>query len=382
MKLSDFDYELPPELIAQHPTPERDAARLLVHDVASQRTVHSRVRELDEWLEPGDLLVVNDTRVLSARLHGRRRSGGRVELFFLEPTERDERIWRAMANPARKLKEGEQLQLEGGALVARLVQRPPQADGRPGLAWEVQLFENTETAASDPAPPADPTRLLQRYGHVPLPPYIRRAMPGQGSDGAPADEVERDRERYQTVFAREPGAVAAPTAGLHFTPELLDRLQERGVERASVTLHVGPGTFQPVKCEDIEEHRMHSERYVLPEATVEAVAQTRARGGRVVAVGTTSVRVLEGAVREGGALVAGAGATELFLRPGSRFRVVDALFTNFHLPQSSLLMLVSAFAGRERVLDLYRLAIAQRYRFFSYGDAMLLFGDRSPDEGP
>lgn len=363
MKPSDFDYELPPEQIAQHPCGQRDQARLLVHDVAADETAHRRVADLADYLEAGDLLVVNDTRVIPTRLFGRRRSGGRVELLLIEPTGRGR--WRALVNPARKLKPGELLPLEAGEREARMIERPLLEDGSPAMEWIVELVgvaDEAETLA-----------LLEEHGHVPLPPYIRR--PGARSD-EPAAEAEsaEDRERYQTIYAAHPGAVAAPTAGLHFTEDLFRRLEEKGVRRAALTLHVGPGTFRPVKTERIEEHRMHSERFVLPAAVCDAVAETRARGGRVVAVGTTSVRVLESRADDAGVLAAGAGSTDLFLRPGSRFRVVDALLTNFHLPRSSLLMLVSALAGRRRILGLYEEAVRREYRFFSYGDAMLLLG--------
>ncbi len=359
MKPSDFDYELPPERIAQVPCARRDEARLLVHDAASDATAHERVRDLPDHLEPDDLLVLNDTRVIPTRLFGRRRSGGKVELLFVEPAATPAGAWKVLVNPARKLKPGERVPLEGGALEARMVERPRLPDGSPAMEWIVELLggEGESTIS-----------LLERHGHVPLPPYVRREDPEEM--GA------LDRERYQTVYASRPGAVAAPTAGLHFTDELLARLDERGVRRTTLTLHVGPGTFRPVKTERIEDHRMHEERFELPATAAEEVARTRARGGRVVAVGTTSVRVLESCVGEDGVLAPRTGSTDLFLRPGSRFRVVDALLTNFHLPRSSLLMLVSAFVGRERILRLYAEAIASDYRFYSYGDAMLLLAAR------
>jgi S-adenosylmethionine:tRNA ribosyltransferase-isomerase len=357
MKLSDFDYELPPGAIAQEPAPVRDQARLLVHERARDATHHRRVFELEEFLRPGDLLVVNDTRVLRARLFARRSSGGRIELLLVRP-EAEPGTWSALIHPARRLRAGECLALEGGRESVRLVSRSLAADGQAGMEWSVR-FEEQGGALADPA------RIMERSGHVPLPPYVERA------------DDERDAVRYQTVYARAPGAVAAPTAGLHFTPELLGRLAERGIARAALTLHVGPGTFQPVKSEHVEEHVMHAERYVLPEETALAVSAARARGGRVVAVGTTAVRVLEscvapGAAGERGELVPKSGETRLFLYPGARFRVVDGLLTNFHLPRSTLLMLVCAFGGRERVLRLYREALELGYRFYSYGDAMLL----------
>jgi S-adenosylmethionine:tRNA ribosyltransferase-isomerase len=351
VKLSDFDYELPAERIAQAPLAERDRARLFVHERASDRSYHRTVRDLGEFLRAGDLLVLNDTRVLRARLFARRASGGRVELLLVEPTG-PECAWSALIHPARRLRLGERLALEGAPGFVHLRARGREPDGTPAMEWTVRL--ETEAGVA-----LDPALVMERAGHVPLPPYVLRA------------EESADAARYQTVYARVPGAVAAPTAGLHFTPELLAALAQQGIARAAVTLHVGPGTFQPVKSERIEEHRMHAERYVLPEETVAAVRATRARGGRVVAVGTTTVRVLEGSVDERGELVAGSGETRLFLHPGARFRTVDALLTNFHLPRSTLLMLVCAFAGRERVLGLYAEAIRRGYRFYSYGDAQL-----------
>jgi S-adenosylmethionine:tRNA ribosyltransferase-isomerase len=354
VNVSDFDYVLPPERIAQEPASPRDAARLLAHHLRADRSEHRHVRDLDALLAPGDLLVVNDTRVRCARLVGRRASGGAVELLLLE--REGARRWRALARPAARLKPGERLELEGGALLATLVGRRRAPDGDPEPEWRLEL----DVPAGE-----DVEVALERHGRMPLPPYIRRP---RGED----PQRDADRESYQTLFAREPGAVAAPTAGLHFTPALLERLATRGVERASVTLHVGEGTFKPVTSEDTEDHVMHAESYTLPQATVEAVERCRTRGGRVVAVGTTCVRTLESCADEQGRLRAGSGTTRLFLVPGARFRVVDALLTNFHLPRSTLLMLVSAFAGHERVLRLYREAVEQGYRFYSYGDAMLL----------
>jgi S-adenosylmethionine:tRNA ribosyltransferase-isomerase len=357
VKVSDFDYELPPERVAQVPSEPRDSARLLAHERAANRTRHLRIADLPEVLREGDLLVVNDTRVRSARLLGRRGSGAHVELLLVERLEPC--VWRALAQPAGRLKVGETIELEDGALLARMLLRP--RDGERGALgeWRVELGEGPRAFRAG----ATLDELLEHHGRMPLPPYIHRER---------ADpRRESDRAWYQTVFAREPGAVAAPTAGLHFTASLLERLAARGVERASVTLHVGEGTFKPVPVEDTSLHRMHAERYALPEATADAISRCRARGGRVVAVGTTSVRVLESCA-VGRKVRAGSGETSLFLAPGSRFQVVDALLTNFHLPRSTLLMLVSAFAGRERVLALYRDAMELEYRFYSYGDAMLL----------
>ena len=365
MKVADFSYDLPEERIAQEPVEPREAARLLVHERASSTTTHRRVADLPELLAPGDLLVVNDTRVVPARLLGTRASGGRVELLLLgaAPPAADAagtaggNRRRALVRPAKRLRPGERIELEGGALVAIAVERLPDRDGRPGAEWVLEI--------DDPrAPGRDLDRALEQVGRMPLPPYVRRARADDPRSAA-------DRERYQTVFAREPGAVAAPTAGLHLSTALIERLAGRGIRLASVTLHVGAGTFLPVTAEDVSEHRMHAERYALSAETVRAVESARARGGRIVAVGTTSVRVLESCADEAGRLHAGSGETSIFLTPGHRFRCVDALLTNFHLPRSTLLMLVAAFVGRERVLALYREAIERGYRFYSYGDAML-----------
>ena len=365
MKLSDFDYHLPPDRIAQRPVQPRDAARLFVHHIASDRSEHRLVRDVTDVLRAGDLLVVNDTRVRPARLCGTRPSGGAVEMLVLGPATPDqaageapeEPLWRALVNPARRLRAGQPLSLEGGAIEAVPIERGVQEDGTPSGEWSFVLRGAEGQGASL-------EELFERVGRMPLPPYIRR---GRGED--PLREL--DRERYQTVYATQPGAIAAPTAGLHFTEELLRALAAGGVERASVTLHVGLGTFLPVTEDEVDDHDMHAESYVLPQATVDAIARTRERGGRVVAVGTTVTRVLEACASETG-LVAGEGETRLFLRPGYTFRAVDALLTNFHLPKSTLLMLVSALAGRERMLRLYGEAVEAGYRFFSYGDAMLL----------
>lgn len=371
MKVSDFEYELPADRIAHDPIEPRDAARLLVHEIDSDATSHRLVRDLPEHLEPGDLLVVNDTRVVPARLRGRRASGGAIEVLVLGPAPRAGSFGglsvRALAKPGKRIKLGEPFELEGGRLVGWAVERVRHPDGRLAAEWIVEL--------------ADPMKrglglfeLLEEFGRMPLPPYIRR-------DPQSDSRTALDRERYQTVFAREAGAVAAPTAGLHFTPALCAALDARGVERVAVTLHVGVGTFQAVDVEDVADHTMHAESFVLSDATAEAIARTRARGGRVIAVGTTSVRVLEACADETGGtdsrggrgrVRAGAGETSIFITPGYEFRVVDALLTNFHLPRSTLLMLVSAFAGRDRVLRLYGEAIAGGYRFYSYGDAMFL----------
>ena len=336
--LSDFDFALPPELIAQHPAPERSASRLL--DGRAATPVDRIFRELPSLLHAGDLLVFNDTRVIKARLYGRKDSGGAVEALIERVLPNDEVLVQLRASksprPSSTIRFAE-------AFDAEVIGRGGPDGSLFHLRW-----------------PADPLALLEAHGHVPLPPYITHG-----------DEAE-DAERYQTVFAAKPGAVAAPTAALHFDEAVLAALRERGVHTASVTLHVGAGTFQPVRAERLEDHRMHSEWYEVSEATVAAVAAARERGGRVIAVGTTSVRSLESAARGTGALQATRGETDIFITPGFEFRVVDALLTNFHLPKSTLMMLVSAFAGHAHVMALYRHAIEARYRFFSYGDAMLL----------
>jgi S-adenosylmethionine:tRNA ribosyltransferase-isomerase len=341
MKLSDFDYDLPEALIAQEPVSPRDASRLLVVPPAGSLD-HRRFTELDALLAPGDLLVFNDTKVIPARLVGRKTTGGKVELLLCEPLEGGlGRRWRAMGQASKPIRPGALVELDG--LTARV-----EAEEGEGF-YVVALDRDGEALEA----------ALARAGRIPLPPYIRRE-PGP-----------EDRERYQTIWARAAGSAAAPTAGLHFTEALLARLDARGVQRTAVTLHVGPGTFLPVRGDSIEGHRMHPERYDVPEGAAAEIAACRARGGRVVAVGTTTVRTLESAF-DGVAIAAGPGRTALFVRPGYAFRSVDALVTNFHLPRSTLLMLVCAFGGTERVLAAYREAVARRYRFFSYGDAMLL----------
>ena len=336
LSLADFDYELPPELIAQFPLPERTASRLLVVDGA--RREDRRFADLPGLLHPGDLLVFNDTRVLRARLHGLKDSGGRVEVLIERPVGRHEALAQIRASHAPW--PGSRLRLEG-ALEVDVVAR----DG---------AFFLLRFPAAD-----DLVDLLERHGKLPLPPYIQR--PAEASDEA----------RYQTVYAQARGSVAAPTAGLHFDQPLLDALRAKRVELAWLTLHVGAGTFQPVRVDDLARHRMHRERYVIPVDTAAALVAARARGGRIVAVGTTTLRALEAAAQEGG-ILAGPGETDLFILPGFRFRTADALITNFHLPKSTLLMLVSAFGGPENLRQAYRHAVAERYRFFSYGDAMFI----------
>ena len=335
MRTRDFHYELPEELIAQHPLPERTASRLLVLD--RQGCMHdSHFDQLLSWLHPEDLLVFNDTRVVPARLFGRKETGGRVEVLI----ERVQSDTQALAHvrASKSPRPGSRLQLAGKAVTVT---------GRSGDLFQLDLAEGDWFA------------LMEAAGHMPLPPYIVR------------EDEPVDQERYQTVYARQPGAVAAPTAGLHFDEALLQRLDVAGIKRAHVTLHVGAGTFQPVRVEKIADHRMHSERVIVAQQVCTQVAECRARGGRVIAVGTTAVRSLESAAA-GGDLKPFDGETSLFITPGYRFRVVDAMLTNFHLPQSTLLMLVAAFAGHAPVMAAYRHAVSQRYRFFSYGDAMLI----------
>jgi S-adenosylmethionine:tRNA ribosyltransferase-isomerase len=350
--VADFDFQLPPELIAQHPAPERSASRLL--DGTSNPPVDRVFRELPDLLNPGDLLVFNDTQVVKARLFGQKATGGQVEMLIervllpLEASDGSAHEVVAHLRVSKKPLPGGRLHmaggLKGGGFDAVFLGRWPDAQG--------QLFRFRLHGPADETP----YELMARHGHVPLPPYIEHA-----------DDAD-DERRYQTVFARVPGAVAAPTAALHFDDALLGALEARGVQRASVTLHVGAGTFAPMKVERIADHVMHHERYAIPPATLQAIADCRARGGRVVAVGTTTVRTLESWARSGQTQ----GDTNIFITPGFDFRVVDRLVTNFHLPQSTLMMLVSAFAGFDAIRALYAHAIAQRYRFFSYGDAMLL----------
>lgn len=344
MDLDLFDYELPPERIAQYPTEERDASRLLVLDRARGRREDRLFRDLPELLRPGDLLVLNDSRVIPARVQGRLLPGaGRVELLFVR--ESGPGRWQVLARPARRCRPGALISVGDGQARVRIVESA--GDGR-------RVVELPDGGAI--------RDLLERYGVPPLPPYIaRHAKPGQ-----------EDWERYQTVYAARDGSVAAPTAGLHFTSRLLDRLKVSGVEVTSLTLHVGPGTFRPIRTRQVEAHRLDAEAVEIRAEAAGAVARARAEGRRVIAVGTTTCRALESAAGAGGAIRPVSGLVDLYIYPGYRFRATDALLTNFHLPRSSLLLLVSAFAGREAVLDAYRHAAAAGYRFYSYGDAMLL----------
>jgi S-adenosylmethionine:tRNA ribosyltransferase-isomerase len=338
MRRADFHYELPPELIAQAPHPQRSASRLLCLEGETGTLADRQFADLPFLLRKGDLLVFNDTRVVAARLFGSKPSGGRVEIFLERPVA-GRRAW-VQLRASKPIRPDLRIATAGGEL--RVIAKAP---GEAGDLWEIET-------------PAEVLAFFEAHGTVPLPPYI-----GRSAEAA-------DRERYQSIFARAPGAVAAPTASLHFDAELIARLDALGVQRAELTLHVGAGTFQPLRVDNIAEHVMHAERYEVPQPLVDAVAACRARGGRVVAVGTTVARTLESAAV--GALAAGRGETRLFITPGYAFRIVDALITNFHLPESTLLMLVSAFAGRERVLAAYAHAVQQRYRFFSYGDAMFI----------
>jgi S-adenosylmethionine:tRNA ribosyltransferase-isomerase len=334
---SDFDFALPPELVAQHPAAERSASRLL--DGRGDEPADRVFRDLPALLTPGDLLVFNDTRVIKARLLGVKATGGSVEALVERVLPHHEVL--AHLRASKSPKPGSRVRF-ADAFNAEVLGRAGPEDSLFHLRF-----------------PADPLALLERHGHVPLPPYITHA------------DTDDDERRYQTVFAARPGAVAAPTAALHFDETLLAALRERGIASANVTLHVGAGTFQPVRSENLAEHRMHSEWFDVPEATVQAIARTRASGGRIVAVGTTTLRALESAAL-GGTLQSGSRDTDIFITPGFAFRVVDVLVTNFHLPKSTLMMLVSAFAGFDRIKALYAHAIRERYRFFSYGDAMLL----------
>jgi S-adenosylmethionine:tRNA ribosyltransferase-isomerase len=337
--LSAFDFELAPEQIAQHPPAERDGGRLMLLDRKTGSVDHSEIRALPSLLRDGDLLVTNATRVLAARLRGHKASGGAAEALLLGPTEIEGR-YRALIRHSGRLRVGRKYRLGNPALDTELLS--VDANGIGILGFE---------------PDVDPYAV----GEAPLPPYIRR-------DAA----RKEDEARYQTTFARVPGSVAAPTAGLHLSERLLAELEQRGIERAEVILHVGLGTFRPLRESDLVSHRLHAERFELPASTADAIAKTRARGGRVVAVGTTVTRVLETRATDDRNVRAGSGTTDLFLAPGDRFRAIDALLTNFHLPRSSLLLLVAAFAGRENVLAAYLEAVREGYRFYSYGDAMLI----------
>jgi S-adenosylmethionine:tRNA ribosyltransferase-isomerase len=348
--ISDFDFQLPEELIAQRPLDARDASRMLVLDRTSRSWRDARFSDLPSELSAGDLLVVNNTRVFPARLAGRREpSGGQIELLLIE--EREPLVWEALARPARRLSPGQALSFGGGRLRAEVIEE--RADGRRTVRFSCD--------AEDFFP------LVEQLGRMPLPPYIKRERLEE--DGARGEE---DRERYQTVYAASRGAIAAPTAGLHFTPRVFELLGARGVSVAEITLHVGYGTFAPVRVEDLSGHEVEPERFEIGDEAARAINRAREEGRRVVAVGTTTVRALESAAEEGGRVRAGGGLARLTITPGYEFKTVGALVTNFHLPRSSLLVLAAAFAGRELTLDAYRHAVAARYRFYSYGDCMLI----------
>jgi S-adenosylmethionine:tRNA ribosyltransferase-isomerase len=342
MRLSDFDFDLPEELIAQQPLAARQDSRLMVLRRAPRDIELGRFTDVLRHFRAGDVLVINDTRVIPARLLGRKESGGRIEVFLVRRLPGDQEIWACLTRCSKTPRPGCRLLL-GDGIEARVVE-----DGTPPyrhIRFDCQ---------------GDFAEVLDREGRIPLPPYIRR------------EDTPEDRERYQTVFARTAGAVAAPTAGLHFTGPLLDALRAAGVEIHPLTLHVGLGTFLPIRTDDVSGHRMHEENFVVPPATAAAVNRAKAEGRRVLALGTTSTRTLEYAVDGQGRLRAGAGVCDLFIYPGFRFRIVDGLITNFHLPRSTLLLLVSALAGRDFILQAYRRAVAERFRFFSYGDCMLI----------
>ncbi len=339
MKTSDFYFDLPPELIAQTPLERRDASRLLALDKATGATRHLHFYDLPSLLHPGDCLVLNDSRVLPARLIGKRTGGGACEVLLL--IDRGDKVWECLVRPGKKLRPGAKVTFGDGELSAQVVGE--EAGGNRLVRFDYDgIFLET----------------LERLGKMPLPPYIKAEL--------------EDSERYQTVYSKVVGSAAAPTAGLHFTPELLGQVQTMGVRVCYVTLHVGLGTFRPVKAENLDEHEMHSEYCVIPQETADMVNETKRRGGRVICVGTTSCRTIESWSDEDGTLKASAGWTNIFIYPGYRFKVLDGLITNFHLPESTLVMLVSALAGREHVLAAYGEAVRERYRFFSFGDAMLI----------
>ena len=342
MLVKDFTYHLPQDLIARHPPAKRDGSRLMLLDRSSGSIAEDIFCNLHNHLQPGDLLVMNDTRVIPARLFGRKPTGGRVEIFLLRRLTGGGERWECLLRSSKKFVEGQEIVLESG--MTAVVRSRCVSEN-----WLIEFIGD------------EPFNLwLEREGHIPLPPYLQR------------DDCSVDHERYQTVIAREPGAVAAPTAGLHFTHEILARLASNGIETAFLTLHTGLGTFQPVRVVHVEEHQIHTERFVIPPDTAEAVSRTKAAGGRVIAVGTTSARTLEYSAQQSGHVVSGSGEADIYIYPGYRFKVIDALITNFHLPESTLLMLVSALAGREFVLEAYREAVSRGFRFYSYGDAMFI----------
>ena len=339
MKTSDFWYDLPESLIAQTPLEQRDASRLMVLDRTSGMLEHKNFFDIIDYLQPGDCLVMNDSRVLPARLLGHRPTGGAVELLLLRDL--GEKRWECLAKPGRKLLTGQSVIFGNGELSATVVEVCEDGNRIVEFRYEGIFLE-----------------VLERLGKMPLPPYIKAEL--------------EDQERYQTVYSREPGSAAAPTAGLHFTSSLLDQIRAKGVKTAFVTLHVGLGTFRPVKADEIGQHHMHSELCMINEETAKVLNETRKNGGRIICVGTTSCRTLESLATEDGQFVAASKWTNIFIYPGYRFKAMDGLITNFHLPESTLVMLVSAFAGREHVLEAYKEAVVEQYRFFSFGDAMFI----------
>ena len=339
MKTSDFNFNLPEELIAQTPLERRDASRLLTLDKVTGQTGHHHFYDIADMLDPGDCLVLNNSRVLPARLIGRRETGGACEVLLL--IDRGENVWECLVRPGRKLKLGAKVVFGEGELTGEIVAEVEGGNRLVRFCYEGIFLE-----------------VLERLGRMPLPPYIKAEL--------------QESERYQTVYSKVTGSAAAPTAGLHFTPELMEKLVDKGVKLCYVTLHVGLGTFRPVKAEEITEHEMHSEYCVIPQETADIINETRKNGGRVICVGTTSCRTIESWAGEDGVMKASAGWTNIFIYPGYRFKVLDALITNFHLPESTLIMLVSALAGRERVLAAYKEAVEEKYRFFSFGDAMFI----------
>lgn len=348
--LSDYHYHLPPELIAQKPVKNRDQSRLLVLDRAKGQTSHQHFFDLPQWLKPGDLLVVNNTQVMPVRLYGRKASGGKVELLLLDPAD-------ALKNAS------------GNCLTCRCLVKASKPS-RPGTV--ITLNQNVTATVIDGQDgiytldftfPDKIETVLNQIGHMPLPPYISRNR---------ANPNLEDKARYQTVYAKQPGAIAAPTAGLHFTPQLFNRLEDRGIETVHLTLHVGYGTFVPIRCDDIRQHQMHSEQVAISPVAAQRINSAKKEGRRVIAVGTTSVRSLEWAATDSGEVRPQSGNCDIFIYPGFRFQVVDAMITNFHLPESTLIMLISAFANRAQILETYSQAVENKYRFFSYGDAMLI----------
>ena len=340
MKTSDFYFDLPQELIAQDPLEDRSSSRLLVMDKATGEIEHHIFREITNYLHPGDCLVINDTKVIPARLYGSKiGTDAKIEVLLLKRKEND--VWETLVKPGKKAKPGTKISFGDGLLVGDVIDVVEEGNRLIRFSYE-GIFEE----------------ILDKLGQMPLPPYITHQL--------------KDKNRYQTVYARHDGSAAAPTAGLHFTPELLTQIKEKGIKIAHVTLHVGLGTFRPVKVEDVTEHHMHSEFFIVEESQAKLINDTKAAGGRVISVGTTSCRTLESAADENGQVRAGSGWTDIFIYPGYRFKVIDCLITNFHLPESTLLMLVSALAGKENILKAYEIAVQERYRFFSFGDAMFL----------